>query len=189
MRRDRVERRNRVGFALLGAALLAAGVVALLLRAGVLAGEDPSTLYERAQGALAGSGVLVAAGVAVLGVLLALIGFRVVLAQVPRPPKRLGRLVLQTGQPGATSVPARILARAVERDLERTGAVLSPDAVVVSAGAAPSVRVEAGVDGSVLQARERMEPAFQRLCTAAGWEAVDVEVVLRPVVGKGSRVR
>jgi hypothetical protein len=189
----RIDRRNRRRFTLLALLLIALGVLGLVLAADLLQVQQPSELYRRVAEPAGSQPWIVPTVLILLGLLLAYLGLRALRKQFATPTTRLAELTLARGERGRTTVEVDAYSRALTRDLERLEVVHSASARVVGAGtgALPHVRVRATYDEGVpvAEVRAAMEPAYQRLASTMGVEAVERDLHLKPASSRLPRVR
>ncbi|WP_380166355.1 alkaline shock response membrane anchor protein AmaP [Jannaschia sp. R86511] len=192
---SRPGRLNRTLLALLGAVLLLSGAAVLALATGALSGvlpglapPDQPVLPEAALGYLLEQ-PWVPVAVAALGVLVALLGLRWLLAQLPRR-SGTGRIGLG-GEPGrgVTRLDASTVADAVEHDVEGYAGVRSAHAAV-SGGRSQttltlSLVVDPGTDLRALTERVR-DHAQARLARALGVDEVRGRLLVTTGRGGGS---
>lgn len=190
MTADRVDRRNRVRFTVLGVVLLALGVVGLLVRFGVIPALEPSEAYRQAIAALADYRVFALLGLLVLGLLLTYLGYRLIRSQISTPGTRVKELTLQDQARGRTTMDADVVSHAVARDLERLPQVQSASARLVGAGPEPHLVVRAAVDRGAQLAgvRQAMEPVYERAARTLGAHSLRSDLVVRPVTPDHPRV-
>lgn len=190
MTAERVDRRNRVRFTVLGIVLLALGVAGLLVRFGVIAALEPAEAYRQVVAELSDYRVFVLLGLVLLGLLLAYLGYRLVRQQISTPGTRVKELTLQDQARGRTTMDADAVSRAVARDLERLPEVQSASARLVGAGPEPHLIVRAAVDrgSSLAGVRQAMEPAYERAARTLGAHSLRSDLIVRPVTPDHPRV-
>lgn len=190
MTADRVDRRNRARFTVLGLVLLALGVVGLLVRFGVIPALEPSEAYRRTIAALSDYRVFAVLGLLVLGLLLTYLGYRLVRGQISTPGTRVKELTLQDQARGRTTMDADVVSHAVARDLERLPEVQSASARLVGAGPEPHLVVRAAIDRGAQLAgvRQAMEPVYERAARTLGAPSLRSDLVVRPVAPDHPRV-
>lgn len=184
----KVDRRNRVRFAILGLLLLVLGVLGLLARFDVLPADEPSDVYRQLKEALTDYRVFMVLGLVLLGLLLLWYGLRLLRQQVSTPGLRVKELTLQDSPVGRTTVDADVLSRAITRDVERLPAVQSASARLLAAGPKPRFVVHAAVErgAEIGRVREALEEVHDHVRQSLGTHEVASDLVVRPV-GPGRR--
>jgi len=188
---EQIERRDRTLLFVLGAILVAVGVVGILLRAAVLVLPQPRALWTQVADLVPGYEWVVYTALIVAGLVLLWLGWRMIRAQFASPTAAVRELTVQRGDRGRTAVSASSVARVLERDVARQPGVQDASARLVGAGARPHVVVDAAVDGWADLARVRgsVEESYQRLQQTLGAQGVEADLHVRTVTTPTSRVQ
>jgi hypothetical protein len=194
-----MDRFNRVLWAVIGLVLAAAGALGVAAARGHLPGVDPrSTLVPgwllarwRSWGPWAW------AAVAVAGLILAWLGWRLLRAQL-RPGGRRplpAALTLRSGEDGETAGEIRLnspaLAHAAEHALERHGAVEHALVRLFGDAEHPEMRarIETAGDTDLRTVGEHLGRTVEQLTATSGLRPDPVKVTVRPGGDTGPRVR
>lgn len=175
----RTARGNRLGLAIVGVILLAAGAFALARGFGLIArlpaGEPVLSTAERRMAHTTAWFWWAAAGVAVIVLLLAL---RWLLVQGRS--SKINTLRLDAGPDGETRMPSRVVTRAVEHDAEDTPGIVRAHAVLAGSRARPTLRLDLTADDRADWPRLRQDVAGRvRDHLAAGLELDGLPTVVR----------
>jgi hypothetical protein len=191
----RLDRRNRVLWAVLGLALLAAGLAGLLAAGGVL-GErvtvTPLVPDGLARPVTRASRTLTLGATLALALLAVGVGWRLVRAQLRREPRhgRLADLELlptatePAGPAGRTLIRGQAVLRTLEEDLEHVRGVRLARVGLLGTGDRPDLRLWLDVDdgADVTAVRAGADAAFERLGVSTGWRPRDVDITVRILV-------
>lgn len=185
---------NRVLWTVIGLLLLAAGVAGVLANRGWLPGVD-------ADSPLAWSGLrewwrdtepwgLVVVGL--LGVVAALLGLLLLLAELRRRPARaLPDLRLAHRQPGLTRVPGGVIGHGLERDLVRDPGIRAAAVAVTGAAPSPDLWIQLDVEqrADLATVRAHVDDALARFSRTYGLRPRRLDVTARVVGPAPARVR
>lgn len=175
---------HRLLWTLAALVMVALGAAGLLLSLGALPGTDPDTvllgpdLPARWRAAAPWSPLGGAAG----GLLLALLGYRLLTAELRAPGPRT--LLHRDGRhPGRTRVTARTLAAALERDLTRLPGVPAARVVLTGPPTTPDlwIALRLGPQAETAEVRTAVDAAVRRFATTAGCRPAHLDVTARPV--------
>lgn len=137
---------NRGWLALIGIALILAGVYVVLVSFGLLPGpREDSRLVSAGAGSVL-EAAWVAIVLAVLGVLLALVALSWLGAQFPRVNRARPLRIHDDAVSGLTTCPPKAISTAVEEDLKMVPGVASADAVLRGTAKDPELSIRVGVD-------------------------------------------
>ena len=199
-----VDRRNRVRWTVIALLLLAAGTVGALIAFDLVSGVDGRTPLlpdAAAHGWRRARGWRLPA-LAAVGLLLALYGWRVLLAQLRRGGGRygIGDLDLTTpldtpggepsGKTGRTVVKGAALSHALEADLQRLSGVDRALVGLFGSPQSPDLRAQVDVVGAANlgHVRRQVERALERLASTSGAPPRSATVTFRVVQGENRRV-
>ncbi|MFI5716125.1 alkaline shock response membrane anchor protein AmaP [Nocardia sp. NPDC051750] len=185
---NRPARLNRIVLALLGVALLTAGVLALAAYSGRLGWTDTETPLVPGTAAPPGWVFWL---VITAATLLALLCLRWLVAQLHRMPKPVSWRMEADGSAGRTVLSSRTAATAVAADIESFGDVSRADAWLAGPRATPELHlvVTAEPDADIPLLRRRIhDEAVTRLCRALEVGELPVRLELG-FAGAGQRTR
>ncbi|CAN5852495.1 hypothetical protein BH23ACT10_BH23ACT10_36060 [soil metagenome] len=185
---------NRVILTLLAVVLVAAGVLALVISAGVVTIAQPAALLARLATVASGEPGLwwpVLIGGAVIVALLAA-WWAVHQAIVRRPGGSLSTVVLDAGDRGRTTVEAAKVANAAAVDLRRLPNVTASSARLVGNGHGRLLRahIDVAAEADLRAVREATDAVYDRVGRLLGDDNLPTHTRIRPVATTPrSRVR
>lgn len=175
---------NRVLWTLLGLLLAAGGVLGAVASRGALAGTDPDSplLWSWSLASWRDAGTAAPLGTAGVGLVVAVLGFVLLRAQLPA--RRPTPPTLRVGNPddrGTTEIRGGALPGALADDLRRLVAVRGAQVTLSGPTEATRVRVRLDVLPEITVARlaAAVQQCLDRFATTTGLRVGEVEVTLR----------
>jgi hypothetical protein len=186
-----LNRVNRIALGVIGALMLAAGVVGILAGNGTLTIDPPGTLYRRVSRNVVDHPDIWQWAVIGVGTLLAIACLLWVWRQVrPRHEGRISTTVVARTGRGKTSIEPVAVARAAAKDLRLVPGVTGAKVRMVSIDTRPQIVASLSIldDADPDAIRAAAEAPFTRLCTALEVDGLDVDLRLRPTDEVSARV-
>ena len=172
---------HRLLWTVLALLLVALGGTALAVSLGRLPGAGAPLLHPGLLNWWRAGAPWSALAVAVGGVLLALLGQRLLVGELWAPDRVAGTLVQRSDGAGRTRVESRVLTGALERDLLREPGVRRARVVLTGAMVRPDVWVELHLDPRTDAApvREHVDAAVRRFAATVGCRPAHLDVTAR----------
>lgn len=174
---------HRLLWTVIALLLITLGAFGLMLSLGEIPGTDPTApLLGPAQLRWWREATPVGAlGVAVGGLLAALLGYRLIEQELRAPDDPATGGLIQRNGGGRTRLPAGVLARALERDLVRDPGVCGARVVLTGAPPRPDLWIQLEVDAGARTAgvREHVGTAVRRFTVTSGLQPAHLDVTAR----------